>query len=64
MGFRCPVCKKDFGLDKKAFLEHIKNCKDGIAENIVAMFTAKNEDEVAIQIKKCAEKLKKNITKG
>lgn len=25
MGFICPLCRKDFGLDQKAFKEHLDN---------------------------------------
>lgn len=25
MGFICPLCRKDFGLDQKAFKDHLAN---------------------------------------
>lgn len=28
MGFRCPVCHKDFGVDKISFLKHIEICNN------------------------------------
>ncbi len=35
MGFRCPVCMKDFCRDKEKWEEHIKNEHDGIGKDIV-----------------------------
>ena len=34
MGFRCPSCHKDFGSDKKALSDHMKNCAGFDIENI------------------------------
>lgn len=31
MGFRCPLCFKDFGRDKKAWEDHCKNDHGGAA---------------------------------
>lgn len=31
MGFKCPVCKKDFENKKSEFEKHIKNCSFGMA---------------------------------
>lgn len=31
MGFKCPMCKKDFGNKKSEFEKHIKNCSLGAA---------------------------------
>jgi len=31
MGFKCPVCKKDFGIKKNRFDKHIKNKHNGVA---------------------------------
>lgn len=57
MGFKCPTCKKDFGIDKNAFREHIENCGNGEAKSIVGIYTSKNEAEAAINIKIYAKKL-------
>jgi hypothetical protein len=35
MGFRCPICKKDFGKEKVKWEEHCKVCCDGAAEDVV-----------------------------
>jgi len=35
MGYRCPVCTSDFGIDKTAWRNHIDNCHDGYARDIV-----------------------------
>lgn len=61
MGFRCPACSKDFGIDKSAFLVHIQTCSDGLAKNMVGMFTAKNEAEAAVNMKAYANKLKNKV---
>lgn len=34
MGFKCPVCKKDFGTDKEAWQDHLKNQHRGIGKDI------------------------------
>ena len=36
MGFRCPLCKKDFKDMKKDFETHIKQCNFGLAETLVS----------------------------
>ncbi len=58
MGFKCPTCKKDFGIDKNAFLKHIENCGNGEAKCILGMYTAKDEIEAVVNIKIYAKKLK------
>lgn len=35
MGFKCPLCNKDFGNQKKDFDTHIKQCNSGLAEDFV-----------------------------
>ena len=35
MGFRCPGCHKDFGIDKDAMIEHSKTCLDGLSHDVV-----------------------------
>ena len=35
MGFRCPVCLKDFDRNKKAWQRHIKKCCNGITKEFV-----------------------------
>ena len=59
MGFRCPACNKDFGIDKNAFLAHVEKCADGIAKSMVGIYTAKSEAEAVINMKIVSEKLKK-----
>lgn len=61
MGFRCPACNKDFGINKNAFLAHIENCGDGLAKNMVGMYTVENETEAAANMKEYANKLKTNL---
>ena len=34
MGFKCPVCHKDFGSDKNAFSDHMKYCSGFDIENV------------------------------
>lgn len=36
MGFRCPICKKDFKDRKEDFETHIKQCNFGLAETLVS----------------------------
>lgn len=31
MGFRCPICKQDFGMDKAAFEKHLRD-EDAIVD--------------------------------
>ena len=48
MGFRCPVCKEDFGIDKKTWENHCKKSHDGIAIdliNILKKYTEKKNIE-------------------
>ena len=35
MGFRCPICHKDFGQDNNALIKHSKEAHDGIAKDII-----------------------------
>lgn len=35
MGFKCPLCNKDFGNQKKDFDTHIKRCNGGLAADFV-----------------------------
>lgn len=35
MGFKCPICLKDFGNDKKEWEKHIQTKHDGIGLDIV-----------------------------
>lgn len=35
MGFRCPICSKDFENSKEKFNEHIKKCGGGLAKSFV-----------------------------
>ena len=35
MGFKCPVCLKDFGHDKKAWEKHCKNKHLALGEDMV-----------------------------
>ena len=61
MGFRCPACNKDFGIDKKRFLVHVENCGDGIAKSMVGIYTAESEAEAVVNMKIVSDKLKKKI---
>jgi len=35
MGFRCPICSKDFGRNREDWQEHCKTCCDGAADDVV-----------------------------
>ena len=35
MGFRCPLCLKDFLRDKKAWEEHCSKAHEGLGEDVV-----------------------------
>lgn len=35
MGFRCPICSKDFGRNRQEWQEHSKSCCDGAADDVV-----------------------------
>lgn len=43
MGFRCPICHKDFGKDKKALLKHSEKCALGGARVVIDSVEAKGE---------------------
>lgn len=45
MGFRCPKCHKDFGIDKKSLEEHVMQCA-GIALNALVEEIDANTEEV------------------
>lgn len=34
MGFKCPVCMKDFGHDKNKWENHISKAHDGVGDDI------------------------------
>lgn len=36
MGFKCPICQKDFGRNKDLWVDHCKNCCNGVAEDVVS----------------------------
>lgn len=35
MGFKCPMCKEDFGTDKVLWQIHLQGCQNGVAEAFV-----------------------------
>jgi len=35
MGFKCPICLKDFAINKSAWEKHIKFAHDGVGNSIV-----------------------------
>jgi hypothetical protein len=39
MGFRCPICQKDFGRNRDDWQEHCKLCCDGAAADVVKVIT-------------------------
>ena len=50
MGFRCPKCHKDFGVDEKSLKEHIYQCS-GIAFNdLLEAINAKPEDVTKVMV--------------
>ena len=40
MGYKCPVCKKDFRKDRPMFYQHITNNHDGVIRRYIE-FTEK-----------------------
>lgn len=36
MGFKCPICNKDYGNKKEEFETHIKQCNFGLAGAFVS----------------------------
>lgn len=66
MGFKCPECNKDFGIDRKSFNEHIKKCGDGCAKEIVDAYISIDKQEAEQHLTnyrkiKMQKILKKNI---
>jgi len=45
MGFKCPICLKDFFKDKEKFNEHIKKEHKGIANNFKIALQKTTEKE-------------------
>jgi hypothetical protein len=45
MGFRCPACRTEFGPDRDAFKEHLKDCEAGRA--IVSAVLDVTEDDAS-----------------
>ena len=37
MGFKCPVCKKDFGKDHNEWKNHVEAEHSGVGRDIVAL---------------------------
>ena len=46
MGFKCPLCLKDFGRDKKKWGKHIKDKHKGCAKDIVNGITNAYEKQL------------------
>ena len=52
MGFKCPLCKKDFGRNKNEWKNHISNVHHGIAldaVNSIKAATQENKEESQAQ---------------
>ena len=43
MGFRCPICVKDFGVEKNDMLKHALKCCDGAALDVYNLVTENRE---------------------
>lgn len=48
MGFKCPICQKDFAKDRDAWSKHCTTCCGGAAGDIVKLVTdlGKKPDDV------------------
>ena len=31
MGFKCPICHSDFGINKSEWKKHLQKCNDGLS---------------------------------
>ncbi len=52
MGFKCPSCHKDFGIDRMAFYQHVKKCNDGEADAIITATITGDTTKLKKQMKK------------
>lgn len=55
MGFRCPKCHQDFGINKQAFLEHCKICGDGLVNALYSLYVDKDNSKLKKYIQKLKE---------
>lgn len=39
MGFKCPICVKDFGHDKEGMLKHAETCCEGAGIDVYKLVT-------------------------
>lgn len=49
MGFRCPKCHKDFGVDKKALEDHMYQCSSTTLNDLVEAIDT-NTEEVTLTV--------------
>lgn len=54
MGFKCPNCHKDFGIDKTAWQEHIKFCGDAV--DMVNIYTTTDKEQAMRSLEKLKRK--------
>lgn len=47
MGFRCPLCHKDFGVNKEAWSKHCDTCGNGVVRGVVDMTI--NQDSTKLE---------------
>ncbi len=50
MGFRCPKCHKDFGVNKKALEEHIPQCAGIALNDLLEAVDAKTKDVTKVTV--------------
>jgi len=42
MGYQCPVCSKDFGIDQKLFDQHLSSAHSGLGKDLKDLFIISN----------------------
>ena len=50
MGFKCPKCHKDFGIDKKSLEEHTMQCASITLNDLVEAIDANTEEVTKVTV--------------
>ena len=56
MGFKCPVCRKDFERNQEVWLKHLEHEHDGVGKDILLLYQNIDEEKKEIVSKKANTK--------
>lgn len=64
MGFRCPVCSKDFGTSRGALENHAGRCCSGAALDVIKFVTQTAEESEEERCERCVHQYCMGSTPG